>query len=117
VERINGPILLLTGGDDQAIPSPVFAERLIDRLEQKGFPHPHYHFCYTGAGHAIGLPHCHGLPYVPTYGRAPASGPVGAFGGSPRDNALANVESWRQVLQFLVESLPRSASRPEERAS
>jgi hypothetical protein len=79
-------------------------------LEQRGFAHPHYHFCYGGAGHAIGLPHCHGLPWVPTYGRAPTSGPVGAFGGTTQANARANVESWRQVLQFLDESLPRSPS-------
>jgi dienelactone hydrolase len=105
VERINGPVLLLTGEDDQAIPSPTFANRMIARLEQRRFPHPHRHLSYAGAGHAIGPPHCHGLPYVPTYGRAPASGPVGAFGGTPRDNATANVESWRQVLQFLEESL------------
>jgi dienelactone hydrolase len=110
VERINGPVLLLTGEDDQAIPSPVFAERIMARLEQRGFAHPHYHFCYGGAGHAIGLPHCHGLPYVPTYGRAPASGPVGAFGGTTQANARANVESWQQVLQFLAKSLPASPS-------
>lgn len=108
VERINGPVLLLTGADDQAIPSPAFADRIMARLEQQGFAHPHYHVCYDGAGHAIGLPHCHGLPYVPTYGRAPASGPVGAFGGSPQANARANAESWQQVLQFLAESLSRS---------
>ena len=105
VERINGPVLLLTGEDDQAIPSPVFAERFMARLERHGFPHPHYHVCYEGAGHAIGLPHCHGLPHVPTYGRAPSTGPVGAFGGTARDNARANVESWQQVLHFLAESL------------
>jgi len=110
VELVNGPVLLLTGEDDQAIPSPVFAERIMARLEQHGFAHPHYHFCYDGAGHSIGLPHCHGLPYVPTYGRPPASGPVGAFGGTAQDNARANVESWQQVLRFLAESLPSSHS-------
>jgi len=110
VERINGPVLLLTGEDDQAIPSPVFAERIMARLEQHGFAHPHYHVCYSGAGHSIGLPHCHGLPYVPAYGRPPASGPVGAFGGTLQDNARANVESWQQVLQFLAESFPGTPS-------
>ncbi len=110
VEQINGPVLLLTGEDDQAIPSPVFAERIMARLERHGFAHPHFHFCYGGAGHSIGLPHCHGLPYVPTYGRAPASGPVGAFGGTPQANARANVASWQQVLQFLAQSLPRTPS-------
>jgi dienelactone hydrolase len=105
VERINGPVLLLTGEDDQAIPSPAFAERIMARLERKGFRYPHHHYCYAGAGHAMGPPHCHGLPYVPTYGRAPASGPVGAFGGTTRDNARANVESWQEVLHFLGESL------------
>lgn len=105
VERINGPVLLLTGEDDQAIPSPVFAERIMARLAKESFSHPYEHFCYAGAGHAIGPPHCHGLPYVPTYGRTPASGPVGAFGGTPEANALANVQSWRQLLQFLETSL------------
>jgi dienelactone hydrolase len=105
VERIAGPVLLVTGQDDQAWPSPVFAERVMACLDRHGFPHPHRHLSYAGAGHAIGLPHAHGLPYVPTYGRAPATGPVFAFGGNPRDDAFANADSWRQVLQFLGESL------------
>jgi dienelactone hydrolase len=105
VERINGPVLLLTGQDDQAIPSPAFAARIMARLEHHRFPYPHRHLSYAAAGHAIGPPHCHGLPYIPTYGRAPASGPVGAFGGTTRDNARANVESWRALLHFLEESL------------
>ena len=59
----------------------------------------------------------HGLPCLPTYGRASASDSVGAFGSLPRDNALADIESRRRLLQFLAESLPQSSSRLEDRAS
>jgi hypothetical protein len=47
----------------------------------------------------------HGLPYGPTYVRAPASGLVLAFGGNALDNATANSDSWRRVLSFLAASL------------
>jgi dienelactone hydrolase len=105
VEKINGPILMVTGADDQAIPSPLFAQRIMARLDRRGFPHAHHHLRYPGAGHAIGLPHCHGLPYVPNYGRPPAQGMLWNIGGNTRDDARANVDSWQQVLRFLAESL------------
>jgi dienelactone hydrolase len=105
VGRINGPVLLVTGADDQAIPSPLFAERIVARLAAHDFPYSCRHLSYAGAGHAIGLPHCHGLPYVPTYGRPPAGGPLFAFGGNTRDDARANADSWVQVTRFLKESL------------
>lgn len=106
VERINGPVLLLTGADDQMIPSPAFADRVITRLDKHHFPHFHEHVSYPGAGHAMGLPHTQGLPYMPTYGRPPATGPIFDFGGTPPANARANIASWQRLLHFLSQTFP-----------
>jgi dienelactone hydrolase len=53
VERINGPILLLTGTDDKLWPSTKLSEMIVARLAEKGFPHEIQHFAYENAGHLI----------------------------------------------------------------
>jgi len=53
VERINGPILLLTGRDDKQWPSTKLSEMIVKRLTAKRFPHEFEHFAYEDAGHLI----------------------------------------------------------------
>lgn len=102
VERTNGAILLISGEDDQMWPCTLLADRVVDRLKRNDFPHPFRHISYPGAGHMI-LP-----PYVPTtvssY-RHSVNGVLYALGGTPREQHVANVDSWRQVLDFLNENL------------
>lgn len=54
VERINGPVLLISGQDDALWPSTWFGERIVDRLRRHRFEHAYTHLAYDGAGHAIG---------------------------------------------------------------
>lgn len=102
VERANGPILMISGADDQMWPCSLFADRVAERLERKHFPHDYKHISYSGAGHMI-LP-----PYQPTTVSAfrhNVNGQLYALGGNPRDQNAANVDSWQQVLAFLAEHL------------
>ena len=101
VERIRGPVLLLSAKDDSIIPSYDLCELAIERLRAYRHSHAYKHVAYEGAGHAIGLPLAHGLPNMPTYARAPAASLRIKYGGNPRDNARANQASWQELLAFL----------------
>jgi dienelactone hydrolase len=98
VERINGPVLLISGQDDQMWPSPVLAEIAIKRLVRHGHRFSYRHLSYPGAGHIIGQP---GLPATVRASVHPLSGGLMAYGGNPRDNAAAAADSWPKVLDFL----------------
>jgi hypothetical protein len=83
-------------------PSATFSEQIIERLTRCRFPHTYKHYGYKGAGHLIRT------PYVPTTTLAfyhPIRHRAMAFGGSPKDNAHANGDSWSRVLHFLETEL------------
>lgn len=94
VEKIAGPILMITGRNDQLCPSAGMADEVMKRLDAK--KHPFYsdsaHFGYEGCGHAIGLPL--GQP-----------GSTPEFGGTPKANSYAAWDSWPKVVKFLGDSL------------
>ena len=96
VERINGPVLLLSGQDDQMWPSPVLAGIAAERLAQHGHPYPVRHCRYAGSGHAIILPNL----LMPTGGQHPVRGVGVTFGGTVAVNARAT-EAWGETLAFL----------------
>jgi dienelactone hydrolase len=97
VERINGPVLLVSAGNDLLWPSAYMAQQIVDRLEREAHPHPVTHLSYPGAGHAIGR------PFRPTTGLSTT--PNFALGGTPAEYAAAERDSWPRVLRFLRESL------------
>jgi len=53
VENINGPILILSGKADAMWPSSQMGDMIIQRLEDKKFKFPFYHFSYEDAGHTL----------------------------------------------------------------
>jgi len=53
VERINGPVLLISAGDDKVWPSSAMAAQVAERLEKNRFRFPVDHLRYDKAGHAI----------------------------------------------------------------
>jgi len=53
VEKINGPILLLSGKKDQMWPSTSMCDDIIKMLKEKGFPFFHEHVAYD-SGHGVG---------------------------------------------------------------
>jgi dienelactone hydrolase len=94
VERINGPVLLLTGEQDGS-GGPVFHQVAADRLAAHG--RPHEHVVYPGAGHQIAAP-----PYAPTTVTIlPIAGVTFDYGGEPAATAHARADAWRRTVAFL----------------
>jgi uncharacterized protein len=100
VEKIQAPVLLISGTDDRLWPSTRLSEMAIRRLEARGHPFPHEHLRYEGAGHMIAPP-----------GYVPNAGWTNRFelGGTPHANEFANADSWPKVLGFLEEAFGHQA--------
>ncbi len=94
LENIAGPVMLISGADDQMWPSTRLCELAVDRLRTHEHPFAHKHLHYDGAGHLITPP---GLA-------SKDSTTVGHFktGGSERANASASADAWPKVLDFLA---------------
>jgi dienelactone hydrolase len=109
VEDVGGPVLLVSGTDDAFWPAGEFCDRLLDRLDDAGYDHPHDHLAYEDAGHAIGV------PYRPVDDR-PTMRPAGRFrldaGGTPEGYASADADAWAHVLEYLERGL-RPETGPE----
>lgn len=104
VERINGPLLMFSGKDDQIWPSDTFAARVVERLKAHNFNFPVEHYSYENAGHMITR------PYVPTSNvremfEHPVSHRTNMAGGTPEGQARANEDSWARLLAFLSKYL------------
>lgn len=97
IERIAGPVLLLSGADDRLWPSPELADAALRRLQSRGHPFAHEHLSFPGAGHFFSGP-----PYGGPFPSALGSGyGVLAFGGTPEAGAAAAAASWPRVLDTL----------------
>ncbi len=97
VERINGPVLLIDGADDQLWPSPEMATRVMARLRSHGHPFADRQLSYADTGHVIPI------PFEPT--TTFVAGP--GIGGTPEGAARASREHWPKLLHFLDTSLGR----------
>lgn len=56
VEKINGPIFLLSATQDEIAPTTPMCEKMMRRLKEQGFKHPYEHLAVEG-GHAEPLKH------------------------------------------------------------
>jgi dienelactone hydrolase len=102
VERIRGPILMVSGEADAMWPSTQMAEMAARRAARHGFAHRIEHLHYPGAGHlSAGVP---GMP-APTQVRHPLTRGFYDLGGTPAGNAAARADSWPRVLAFLADAL------------
>ena len=102
VERINGPVLMISGKDDAMWPSAVYGDMVMERLRQHGHPFTDTHLVYPGCGHLVNF------PYVPTTVLAsvhPVTKHMFAYGGTPEGQARAREDSWPKVLAFLQTTL------------
>lgn len=98
VEDIQGPVILLSGTDDGSWPSSLYSKMVKDKLAEVKHPYPVQWLDYENGGHSILF------PYVPTTQHVyahPVSGKISTSGGTPKDNARADQESWEGVLKFL----------------
>ena len=102
VEKCCGPILLISGGDDHVWPSARMAKMIVERLHAHNLAKIVEHLDYPGAGHSLRY------PYLPTTARIfrPATLKYFvSFGGSAREDAAAQADSWRRAISFFDKHL------------
>lgn len=114
VEDTDGPILLVSGGDDQMWPSRRFGNEIVKRLDDAGYDHPYEHLTYDDAGHVIAT------PYRPTtddsnQGTFLPGLPL-TLGGDPAGIAAAEADSWPTVLEYLDRGLRTDTQRSHRRS-
>lgn len=90
VERIQGPILLVSAGADQVWPSAAMARAIANRLEARGHAWGHRVLEYPEASHSLGYL----LPDLPS-GLLPPN-----LVDRPSDRA-ARVDAWPRVVDFI----------------
>jgi len=101
VEKVKGPVLLISGTDDGFWPSSLYSDQIVDALRASGHRWPYRHVKGEGAGHAIGLPNA---PTTQIAKPHPVAGVVLTGGGTAQANAQANRQSWQAALDFLAEA-------------
>jgi dienelactone hydrolase len=105
VEKINGAVLLISGGDDQGY-GPAFQDIAARRLARHRHPHPWDHLVFEDAGHLIAQP-----PYGPTTSSlTPGPGVTFRHGGTPAADARARAAGWQAILAFLAREFPAPGS-------
>jgi dienelactone hydrolase len=95
VERIEAPILFVSGSDDQMWPAAEMVGALMRRRAQARRPSDQ-HLNLAEAGHIIRPPF---MPTTVTWTENLYSG------GTPEGNAKASVKAWAEILQFLGQHL------------
>ena len=95
VEKINGPVLLLSGKGDSMWPSSAMGDRVIARLDARGFKFRHEHIAYPDAGHgAMSPPNGSGN-----------NSPQANMGGTEAGNGFARADSWARITAFFKASI------------
>jgi dienelactone hydrolase len=93
VEKCAGPVLLVSGGDDQVWPTARMCDMLTARMADHGSSHRISHLHYPGAGHML-------FPYArPADTQVPEMSTD--FGGSADEDAAAHADAWPKVIQSL----------------
>lgn len=101
VERINGPILLVSGRADALWPSFDMAERIVKRAKDKGFRHALEHLSHEGAGHMVFI----GDPSTPRADAMAKAPPNPMLGGTGEANMAAWKDNWPKALAFFDAAL------------
>jgi dienelactone hydrolase len=102
VEQIHGPVLLISGSDDQVWPSARMSRMIMHRLAEHNFPHPCEHLCCEGAGHTFRCPYS---PATVSRSKHPSMPLEVLLGGTPTAHSRGQLEAWQRTLQFLKQYL------------
>ena len=100
VEKIRGPILLVSGTDDQIWPAGEFCADILERLRKAGFPHEVKHVSIEEGGHNS----C--VPFLITANRGLLID-GDPSGGSPQADARGGYRAWAETMAFLRRHLGR----------
>ncbi|MBP0597974.1 acyl-CoA thioesterase/BAAT N-terminal domain-containing protein [Herbaspirillum sp. LeCh32-8] len=110
VERIEGPVLLLSATDDGSWPSSIYCDMVSSKLAEVEHAWPVLWKNYANAGHSILFPF---VPTTQTTYAHPVSGRISTGGGEPSANARADLDSWQQAQQFLRDAVSKHSLRKE----
>jgi dienelactone hydrolase len=101
VEQASGPIMLVSGGDDNVWATGRMSEMMVGRMTQHGRANDVRHLHYPRAGHML-------FPY-----ERPSDVMVPEFpmdlGGTPDADAAAHADAWGQVVVHLRQSVAGGA--------
>ena len=111
VEDIHGPILLISGGDDQLWPADLLSEKVITRLKEHNHPYYYEHINFPKAGHSFVAP---GLPTTQSVVSPFGKGMKLLLGGNPKDNSRAQFDAWQSVKVFFTKYLPTTQIDPSK---
>lgn len=106
VEKILGPVMLLSAEDDGSWPSSLYSRMVTERLAAHAHPHVVKHLDFDRAGHAIVFPFAPTTQLVYAH---PVSGKISTGGGEPDANAIADERSWAAVQAFLAQAVAERA--------
>lgn len=101
VEKLAGPVLLISGGDDGAWPSDYYSLLVQSSLIAANHPYAVEWYNHPEAGHSILFPY---VPATQIVHAHPVNGNMTTMGGKPDVNAEANHASWQAVLAFLKQA-------------
>jgi hypothetical protein len=93
VEYATGPLLLVSGGDDQVWPTGRMCEAVVERMATHGRSRDVVHRHFSHAGHML-------FPYSPPPDVAPPPFLI-ALGGSAEADAEAHASVWPDVVRHL----------------
>ena len=96
IENFKGPLLLISGKDDQMWPSSSSCKQIYEKLTIKGYNVNHLD--YEGTGHNITFP---GIPTTTKTFWHPFAKSWFILGGTPKDSYEASKDSWEKTLEFL----------------
>lgn len=103
VERIDGPVLLISGGDDAMWPSAEFAARIAARLEAAGFAHRIENLVYPEAGHVVFVGAPDGMM------ARGFTAPAAMMGGNAEADRAAWADNWPRTVAFFDAALKGDA--------
>ncbi|KAK7130242.1 hypothetical protein R3I93_019767 [Phoxinus phoxinus] len=108
VGRIKCPLLLVTAGDDQAVPAVESAEDIEMMMEKAGNRHLLEVLTYPGAGHLIEPPYSPHFCATNFNLQLINQRVVMLWGGQTKPHAYAQEDAWNKTLAFLSKHLYNS---------
>ena len=101
VEKINGPILLFSGKDDQVWPSSIMADMIEKRLETNTFEHSFQNIKYENAGHLISSNPDDNTSYRTGTIKISGKDYEYEYGGNDEGNFKAKRDAKLKLMEFL----------------
>ncbi len=102
VEKMRGPILLVSGGDDKVWPASQMSEMIVERLKSCSFAYDVEHLNYPEAGHSLRYP---SMPTTVKISRSRGVKYPILLGGNASADAHAQRDAWRHTIAFFSKNL------------